>query len=104
MIDETIFGNDRFQICLTHAMVNRLISNKSEHMPPAWVGPLSPPQKMEAIMSKSDVNKAIKRAERQVENTSAGGHLGGAYYGQCADGKTASTNNNVGSNRPNAGN
>lgn len=55
-------------------------------------------------MSKNDVNKAIKRAERQVENTSAGGHLGGAYYGQCADGKTASTNNNVGSNRPNAGN
>lgn len=54
-------------------------------------------------MSKSDVEQAIKRAERQVENTSSGGHLGGTYYGQSPDGKTASTNNNVGNNRPNSG-
>lgn len=54
-------------------------------------------------MSKSDVKEAVKRAEKQVENTSAGGHLGGTYYGQNPDGKTASTNNNVGSNRPNVG-
>jgi hypothetical protein len=54
-------------------------------------------------MSKSDVTQAIKRAEKQVENTSSGGHLGGTYYGQSADGKTASTNSNVGSNRPNTG-
>jgi hypothetical protein len=51
-------------------------------------------------MSKSDVKEAVKRAERQVENTSAGGHLGGTYYGQNPDGKTASTNTNVGKNRP----
>lgn len=54
-------------------------------------------------MSKSNVQEAIKRAERQVENTSSGGHLGGTYYGQGADGKTASSNNNVGNNRPNTG-
>jgi hypothetical protein len=55
-------------------------------------------------MSKSNVKEAVKRAERQVENTSGGGHLGGTYYGQEPDGKTASANNNVGSNRPNTGN
>jgi len=54
-------------------------------------------------MSKSDVKEAIKRAERQVRNTSGGGHLGGTYYGQGPDGKTASTNDNVGKNRPNTG-
>lgn len=54
-------------------------------------------------MSKTDVKEAIKRAERQVQNTSGGGHLGGTYYGQEPDGKTASTNRNVGSNRPNTG-
>ncbi|MCQ1855090.1 hypothetical protein [Neorhizobium galegae] len=54
-------------------------------------------------MSKSDVQEAVKRAERQVENTSSGGHLGGTYYGQNSDGKTASTNTNVGKNRPNTG-
>ena len=54
-------------------------------------------------MSKSDVKEAEKRAEKQVQNTSAGGHLGGTYYGQEPDGKTASTNSNVGRNRPNDG-
>ncbi|MFN7027553.1 MAG: hypothetical protein ACK4QP_24095 [Pseudorhizobium sp.] len=54
-------------------------------------------------MSKSDVKEAVKRAEKQVENTSAGGHLGGTYYGQEPDGKTSSTNSNVGRNRPNDG-
>ncbi|CAD7044211.1 conserved protein of unknown function [Pseudorhizobium banfieldiae] len=54
-------------------------------------------------MTKSDVKEAIKRAEKQVENTSAGGHLGGTYYGQEPDGKTASSNSNVGRNRPNTG-
>jgi hypothetical protein len=60
-------------------------------------------QKLEDIMSKSDVQEAVKKAEKQVENTSGGGHLGGTYYGQSPDGKTASTNTNVGSNRPNRG-
>jgi hypothetical protein len=63
----------------------------------------SPTPKLEDMMSKSDVEQTVKRAERQVENTSSGGHLGGTYYGQTADGKTASTNTNVGSNRPNTG-
>lgn len=47
-------------------------------------------------MSKTDVQELTKRAERQVENTSAGGHLGGTYFGQEADGKTASTVNKDG--------
>ncbi|WP_455872803.1 hypothetical protein [Rhizobium yanglingense] len=44
-------------------------------------------------MSKTDVKKLVKRAERQVENTSAGGHLGGTYFGQQPDGKTSSSTN-----------
>ncbi len=54
-------------------------------------------------MTKTNVKEAIKRAQRQVENTSAGGHLGGTYYGQEPDGKTSSGNANVGRNRPNTG-
>lgn len=54
-------------------------------------------------MSKSNVKEAVKRAKRQVENTSSGGHLGGTYYGQSPDGKTSSLNTNVGSNRTNSG-
>jgi hypothetical protein len=54
-------------------------------------------------MSKSDVQQAVKRAERQVERTSPGGHLGGTYYGQTPDGKTSSMNTNVGNNRINSG-
>ncbi|WP_162950373.1 hypothetical protein [Rhizobium jaguaris] len=45
-------------------------------------------------MSKSDVQKLQKRAERQVKNTSAGGHLGGTYFGQQPDGKTMSSSTN----------
>ncbi|AVA26020.1 MULTISPECIES: hypothetical protein [Rhizobium] len=45
-------------------------------------------------MSKSDVHKLQKRAERQVKNTSAGGHLGGTYFGQQPDGKTISSSSN----------
>jgi hypothetical protein len=45
-------------------------------------------------MSKSDVHKLQKRAERQVKNTSAGGHLGGTYFGQQPDGKTVSSSSN----------
>ncbi|MBB4569417.1 hypothetical protein [Rhizobium leucaenae] len=45
-------------------------------------------------MSKTDVHKLQKRAERQVKNTSAGGHLGGTYFGQQPDGKTMSSSSN----------
>ena len=60
---------------------------------------------MKAAMSKSNAQETLKRAERQVENTSAGGHLGGTYYGQEPDGKTATTTDKFGAkNRPNDGN
>ncbi|MBB4143576.1 MULTISPECIES: hypothetical protein [Rhizobium] len=42
-------------------------------------------------MSKSDVKAMQERAKAQVANTSAGGHLGGTYYGQEPDGKTVTT-------------
>ncbi|WEX73922.1 hypothetical protein PYH37_001279 [Sinorhizobium numidicum] len=42
-------------------------------------------------MTKSDVEQAQKKAQKQAENTSGGGHLGGTYYGQEPDAKTAST-------------
>ncbi|ASS56721.1 hypothetical protein ACU8NH_14030 [Rhizobium leguminosarum] len=55
-------------------------------------------------MSKTNVRELQKRAERQVRNTSAGGHLGGTYFGQQPDGKTASsTNNDSAKARPNNG-
>ena len=45
-------------------------------------------------MSKTNAQEIRKRAERQVKNTSAGGHLGGTYFGQQPDGKTASESSN----------
>ena len=44
-------------------------------------------------MSKTNADDIRKRTEQQVENTSAGGHLGGTYFGQQPDGKTASSSN-----------
>ncbi|WP_164740524.1 hypothetical protein [Rhizobium chutanense] len=55
-------------------------------------------------MSKTNVREIQKRAEQQVKNTSAGGHLGGTYFGQQADGKTASESSNDSAKaRPNDG-
>lgn len=55
-------------------------------------------------MSKSDVKAAQERAAAQVANTSAGGHLGGTYYGQQPDGKTATMKEQSGGKaRPNDG-
>ncbi|MBY3142157.1 hypothetical protein [Rhizobium laguerreae] len=55
-------------------------------------------------MSKTNVRKLQKRAEQQVKNTSAGGHLGGTYFGQQSDGKTvSSTTNDSAKARPNDG-
>jgi len=51
---------------------------------------------METLMSKTDVKEIQKRAERQVEHTSGGGHLGGTYFGQQPDGKTASVTSKEG--------
>ncbi|NYJ14590.1 hypothetical protein GGI64_005683 [Rhizobium leguminosarum] len=55
-------------------------------------------------MSKTNVRELQKRAEQQVKNTSAGGHLGGTYFGQQPDGKTASDSSNDSAKaRPNDG-
>ncbi|MCF6370874.1 hypothetical protein [Rhizobium halophilum] len=39
-------------------------------------------------MKKTDAAVLLKRAERQIVNTSGGGHLGGTNYGQGYDAKT----------------
>ena len=55
-------------------------------------------------MTKTNAKELEKRAQRQVENTSAGGHLGGTYFGQEPDGKTISTTTNDSAKaRPNDG-
>ena len=48
-------------------------------------------------MSKIDKDKETEPTLRQVEHTSAGGHLGGTYFGQEPD---ASTSQNHGRSRP----
>jgi hypothetical protein len=59
---------------------------------------------METKMSKTNARELQKRAEQQVKNTSAGGHLGGTYFGQQPDGKTASSSSNDSAKaRPNDG-
>jgi hypothetical protein len=55
-------------------------------------------------MSKTDAQETQKKAEQQVERTSAGGHLGGTNIGQQPDAKTASTREDGGRKaRPNDG-
>jgi hypothetical protein len=41
-------------------------------------------------MKKTDAEQQVKRAQRQVANTSGGGHLGGTNHGQGYDAKTSS--------------
>jgi hypothetical protein len=41
-------------------------------------------------MKKTDAEQQVKRAQRQVINTSGGGHLGGTNHGQGYDAKTSS--------------
>jgi hypothetical protein len=57
---------------------------------------------MEMTMSKSDAQETQKRAEDQVAQTNAGGHLGGTKFGQQPDAKTATTREEGGDKaRPN---
>lgn len=41
-------------------------------------------------MTKTNAALLLRRAERQVANTSGGGHLGGTNFGQALDAKTSS--------------
>ncbi|MBB3393286.1 hypothetical protein FHT82_006080 [Rhizobium sp. BK275] len=41
-------------------------------------------------MTKTDAAALLRRAARQVANTSGGGHLGGTNFGQAFDAKTSS--------------
>jgi hypothetical protein len=71
---------------------------------PASVVQISIFQTMEIRMSKTNADEIRKKTERQVENTSAGGHLGGTYFGQQPDGKTASSSSSEArKSRPNDG-
>ena len=45
-------------------------------------------------MSKTNAEALLRRAQRQVANTSGGGHLGGTNFGQGNDAKTASGSGN----------
>ncbi|MBN9397505.1 hypothetical protein G6M50_09685 [Agrobacterium rhizogenes] len=42
-------------------------------------------------MTKTNAEKILRRALRQVNNTSGGGHLGGTNFGQAFDAKTSSS-------------
>lgn len=44
-------------------------------------------------MTKTNAEKLLRQALRQVNNTSGGGHLGGTNFGQAFDAKTSSSKN-----------
>ncbi len=54
-------------------------------------------------MKKTDAVQLLKRAERQLANTSGGGHLGGTNHGQGYDAKTTSGANRGTGRRPTTG-
>ncbi|SMF59367.1 hypothetical protein SAMN02982989_0932 [Xaviernesmea oryzae] len=55
------------------------------------------------FMKKTDVQQQLKRAERQIANTSGGGHLGGTNFGQGYDAKTSSARGKLEKSRRNGG-
>ena len=52
-------------------------------------------------MSKTNAAEIQRRAERQVVNTSGGGHLGGTKFGQANDAKTSGGSGQGEKDRPN---
>ncbi|NLS06273.1 hypothetical protein HGP14_23400 [Rhizobium sp. P32RR-XVIII] len=54
-------------------------------------------------MSKTNAAEIRRRAERQVANTSGGGHLGGTNFGQANDAKTSGGSSQGGNRRPSGG-
>lgn len=54
-------------------------------------------------MKKTDAQQQLKKAERQVANTSGGGHLGGTNFGQGYDAKTLSAKGKLDKSRRNGG-
>ncbi|MGR9170630.1 MULTISPECIES: hypothetical protein [Rhizobium] len=54
-------------------------------------------------MKKTDAQQQLKRAERQIANTSGGGHLGGTNFGQGYDAKTSSAKGKLDKSRRNGG-
>lgn len=55
------------------------------------------------FMKKTDAQQQLKRAQRQVANTSGGGHLGGTNFGQGYDAKTSSAKGKQDKSRRNGG-
>ncbi|WP_198539695.1 hypothetical protein [Rhizobium sp. LCM 4573] len=54
-------------------------------------------------MKKTDAQQQSKKAERQVANTSGGGHLGGTNFGQGYDAKMSPAKGKLDKNRRNGG-
>lgn len=46
-------------------------------------------------MKKTDAEQQLRKAQRQVANTSGGGHLGGTNFGQAYDAKTSSAKGKI---------
>ncbi|WP_454852022.1 hypothetical protein [Rhizobium binxianense] len=46
-------------------------------------------------MKKTDAEQQLRKAQRQVANTSGGGHLGGTNFGQTYDAKTSSAKGKI---------
>jgi hypothetical protein len=59
----------------------------------------------ENFMSKTNAEALLRKMQRQVANTSGGGHLGGTNFGQGNDAKTSSGSGNrpAGKGRPPSG-
>jgi len=54
-------------------------------------------------MSKTNAAEIQRKSERQVANTSGGGHLGGTNFGQANDAKTSGGSSQGGKGRPTGG-
>jgi hypothetical protein len=54
-------------------------------------------------MSKTNAAEIQRRTDRQVANTSGGGHLGGTKFGQGNDAKTSGGSGQGGKGRPSGG-
>ncbi|WP_407866060.1 hypothetical protein [Phyllobacterium phragmitis] len=77
---------------------------RSEQIDPPLVKQIVSTDQERSEMTKTNAQQTLEKLQKQAENASGGGHLGGTYFGQEPDAKTASTVDKKGDKaRPNNG-
>jgi hypothetical protein len=91
------------ELCFTPLAFKLIFPLKIDFLSPGFGRRQSSMRRKDDHMSKTDAAAIQKRTERQVANTSGGGHLGGTNFGQGNDAKTSGGSAQGGKGRPSGG-